>query len=89
IQIALRTTAGTVVLSVDDDGPGIPAKDRGRVTERFVRLEEHRSRSQGGAGLGLSIVTEIARGHGGTLTVESSDLGGASVVVTLPNNEVA
>lgn len=86
IEITLRTTAGTVVLSVDDDGPGIPAKDRVRVTERFVRLEEHRSRSQGGAGLGLAIVSEIARGHGGTLTVGSSELGGARFVVTLPYN---
>lgn len=86
IEITLRTTAGTVVLSVDDDGPGIPAKDRVRVTERFVRLEEHRSRSQGGAGLGLAIVSEIARGHGGTLTVGSSELGGARFVVILPYN---
>lgn len=85
IRIALSNTDGTVVLSVDDDGPGIPEKDRGRVTERFVRLEEHRSRSHGGAGLGLAIVTEIARAHGGTLDVESGDLGGARVVVTLPS----
>lgn len=89
ISIGLRRSEGSVELSVDDDGPGIPAEDRGRVTERFVRLDDHRSRSQGGAGLGLAIVTEIARAHGGTLTVESSNLGGAKMMVTLPSTEQA
>ncbi len=86
VQIALARHDGAVVLSVEDDGPGIPVVDRGRVTERFVRLEEHRSRTHGGAGLGLAIVAEIARGHGGTVTVESSRLGGARLVVTLADN---
>ena len=85
VDISLRIVDDTVVLSVEDDGPGIPTKDRNRVTERFVRLEEHRSRLHGGAGLGLAIVAEIVRAHGGTLDIGSSSLGGAQVVVNLPN----
>jgi signal transduction histidine kinase len=84
VRLGLCKNGKDVQLSVDDDGPGIPAEDRKRVTERFARLEEHRSRSHGGAGLGLAIVSEIVRAHGGAMSVGSSDLGGARLVVTLP-----
>jgi signal transduction histidine kinase len=59
---------GGAVLSVSDDGPGVDAKDRDRILERFVRLEE--SRSTPGSGLGLSLVAAIARAHGATLRFE-------------------
>jgi signal transduction histidine kinase len=75
---------GLVLLGVDDDGPGIPEVDRGRVFERFVRLDDARGRDGGGSGLGLAIVAELARAHGGTVAVASSPLGGARVEVTLP-----
>jgi signal transduction histidine kinase len=75
---------GLVLLGVDDDGPGIPEADRGRVFERFVRLDDARGRDDGGSGLGLAIVAELARAHGGTVAVASSPLGGARVEVTLP-----
>ena len=84
VRLGLGFHSDVVCLSVDDDGPGIPARDRARVMQRFVRLEEHRGRAQGGAGLGLAIVSEIVRAHGGTLAATSSDLGGARLVVTLP-----
>jgi signal transduction histidine kinase len=76
---------GTVLLAVDDDGPGIPAADRERVFERFVRLDGARSRDGGGSGLGLAIVAELAAAHGGTVAIASSALGGARVEVTLPH----
>jgi len=76
---------GTVLLAVDDDGPGIPAADRERVFERFVRLDGARSRDDGGSGLGLAIVAELAAVHGGTVAIASSSLGGARVEVTLPH----
>lgn len=75
---------GEVVLSVDDDGVGIPPDEHVRVFERFVRLDRARSARDGGTGLGLAIVADIVRTHGGTVTVDESRLGGASFVVRLP-----
>ena len=72
------------VLSVGDDGPGIPPEDRQRVFERFVRLDQHRSRHQGGSGLGLAIVGQLVLDHGGSVTVGDSPDGGALLVVRLP-----
>ncbi|MFB6637093.1 sensor histidine kinase [Streptomyces chartreusis] len=84
---------GWVRLVVEDDGAGVPADERRRVFERFVRLDESRARGVrvgpglglGGAGLGLSIVAEVAVAHGGRVEVGVSEgLGGARFVVTLP-----
>jgi signal transduction histidine kinase len=76
--------AGTAVIAVDDDGTGGPADRRTDIFERFVRLDEARDRNDGGLGLGLSIVSEIVRAHGGSVTVDHSDLGGARFAVELP-----
>ena len=62
-----------VVITVADHGPGIPAEDRGRVTERFVRLDE--SRTKPGNGLGLSLVSGVMKLHKGTLALEDNDPG--------------
>lgn len=89
----VRVTLGTVEvddaapvvrLVVEDDGPGISSAQRGVVFERFARLEEGRERDAGGAGLGLALTRRIVEAHGGTIEVESSDLGGAAFVVDLP-----
>lgn len=74
----------TVSVTVSDDGPGIPDGEKSRVTDRFVRLDTSRQRGSGGSGLGLSIVTEIVRAHGGVVVIEDSDHGGASVGFRLP-----
>jgi signal transduction histidine kinase len=73
-----------VQLDVDDDGPGIPADDRQRVFERFVRLDDARARDRGGSGLGLAIVAEVVSAHGGAITISDSGLGGARVQVRFP-----
>ena len=73
-----------VVLTVDDDGAGIPEDQRERVFERFVRLDEARSRDAGGSGLGLAIVREIVLAHGGEATATASALGGVRVSISLP-----
>jgi len=71
-------------LSVEDDGPGIPAAERERVFARFHRLDDARSRDIGGSGLGLAIVREVVAAHGGTVWAEDSGSGGARLVVELP-----
>lgn len=72
------------VITVDDDGDGIPPADRDRVFDRFVRLDDARARDTGGSGLGLSIVREIAHAHGGRVRVEDGPAGGARLRVELP-----
>ena len=73
---------GTVEMIVDDDGPGVPAADRQRVFERFVRLDESRRRDRGGTGLGLAIARDIAVSHGASIDVSDSPDGGARFSVT-------
>ena len=77
------TADRVAVVHVDDDGPGIPQDQQALVFERFARLDASRARSTGGSGLGLAIANEIVRDHGGTITVSTSELGGASFGVRL------
>ncbi|MEV5002359.1 sensor histidine kinase [Nocardioides sp. LML1-1-1.1] len=84
LAVAVVQHPGGVVLSVEDDGPGIAPADRERVFERFVRLDEARARDAGGSGLGLAIVREVVTGHGGAVAVEDGTFGGARFVVRLP-----
>ena len=74
-----------LVLTVDDDGPGIPAKDRERLFDRFARgTAAPRRGAGGGAGLGLALVRQHVKLHSGTVSVETSALGGACFVVRIP-----
>ncbi|MFC5381570.1 ATP-binding protein [Aquipuribacter nitratireducens] len=84
VRPALREESDEVVLVVDDDGPGVPAGDRERVFERFVRLDAGRGRAAGGTGLGLAIVRQVVTSHGGSVRLGTSPLGGARVEVRLP-----
>jgi signal transduction histidine kinase len=84
VGFALVERDGAAVLAVDDDGPGVPAADRERVLERFVRLDQARARDAGGSGLGLAIVAELVAAHGGAVRVAGSPLGSARVEVSLP-----
>jgi len=74
----------TVTLTVADDGPGIPEADRTRVLERFVRLDTARTRGDGGGGLGLAIVAEVARAHHATVRIDDGPLGGARIELEFP-----
>lgn len=84
VQVAVWQQDAAVLVTVGDDGPGIPAGDRARIFERFVRLEEDRSRAAGGSGLGLAIVAEIVAAHGGSVTAGERDGGGTVMTVQLP-----
>ncbi len=70
--------------SISDDGPGIPARDLGRLFERFYRVDRARSRELGGTGLGLAIVRHIALAHGGDASVTSREGSGSSFVIRIP-----
>jgi signal transduction histidine kinase len=84
IDVAVASGGGDAVVSVADDGPGIPAADRERVFDRFVRLDPDRSRSGGGAGLGLAIVREIVAAHHGSVTADDRPGGGTRMTIQLP-----
>ncbi|HEY0418513.1 MAG TPA: ATP-binding protein [Acetobacteraceae bacterium] len=75
---------GTVTLLVEDDGPGLPEEELERVFQPFYRLEDSRNRETGGTGLGLPIVRNILRAHGGDVTLANRLTGGTRAIVTLP-----
>ena len=81
VHAALRSDGDDAVLTVEDDGPGIPDELRPRLFERFVR---GRGDSGGGSGLGLSIVHAVAVSHAGDVTIDHAPSGGARFVVRLP-----
>jgi len=83
VTFSLVEEGAAVVLRVGDDGPGIPEEDRGRVFERFARLDAARTPGRGGTGLGLAIARDIAEAHGGTLTLDGAGPG-ATFVLRLP-----
>ena len=77
--------AASLRIEVADDGPGIPPEEMERVLQPFQRLETSRNRETGGVGLGLPIARDIARAHGGDLTLANRPEGGARVTLTLPS----
>ncbi|MER5650820.1 ATP-binding protein [Streptosporangium sp. NPDC002524] len=83
VVVELRAEGADAVLTVADDGPGIPEADRERVFDRFTRLDSARSRDEGGAGLGLAIVRETVHAHGGAVHLEDASPG-LRAVVRLP-----
>ncbi|MEU1981827.1 HAMP domain-containing sensor histidine kinase [Nocardia sp. NPDC019395] len=84
VDFTLRCKNGQVVLWVDDDGDGVPEPDRDRLFRRFERSDDNRSRTHGGAGLGLAIIAEAARHTGGSARLSSSPHGGARLEINLP-----
>jgi signal transduction histidine kinase len=84
VAFGITVRDGAVVVTTDDDGPGIPEEARERVLDRFVRLADARARDEGGSGLGLAIVSELVAAHSGGVRIAKAPLGGARVVITLP-----
>jgi two-component system, OmpR family, osmolarity sensor histidine kinase EnvZ len=73
-----------LIVTVDDDGPGIPSGMREDVFKPFLRLDDARNQDEGGTGLGLAIARDIARSHGGDITLGESPLGGLRATVRVP-----
>jgi len=84
VQVELTGEGDRAVLSVIDDGPGIPDEDLPRLFDRFYRADSSRARSKGGAGLGLAIVRAIVTAHGGRIEAANRPGGGARMTVVLP-----
>ena len=82
-QLLIRS-GRDAILTVSDNGPGIPKEDQSHIFDRFYRVDKARSRETGGTGLGLSIVHQMVLMHGGTVTVDSEEGNGATFTVELP-----
>ena len=83
-RVAITTTAKTIEIAIDDDGPGIPKAELPRVFQPFYRVEDLRSRDTGGTGLGLAIAHSIVQAHGGELTLANRPEGGLRASIKLP-----
>ncbi len=84
VKVEAIHTKGSLTVLIDDDGPGIPLESREEVFKPFVRLDEARNLDASGTGLGLSIARDIARSHGGDITLDDSPMGGLRVIVRVP-----
>jgi len=84
VALSVSRFEDEIEIIVDDDGPGIPVERRLEAFKPFRRLDEGRNLARGGVGLGLAIALDIARGHGGDVTLDDSPLGGLRAVVSIP-----
>jgi len=84
VDVELAREGDLVLVSVTDDGPGVPKEDRPRLFEPFFRVDASRSRESGGAGLGLAIAKRIVEAHGGTASLDTDLADGARFVTSWP-----
>jgi two-component system osmolarity sensor histidine kinase EnvZ len=84
VEVSGAHADGYLTVTVDDDGPGIPVNEREAVFKPFYRLDNARNLDESGTGLGLPIARDIARSHGGDITLSDSPLGGLRATVTVP-----
>ena len=84
VEIVVKKTLNHIIIFVDDDGPGIPEKERQNVMKPFYRIDKSRGQNKSGVGLGLSIANDIIRSHGGYISLEKSALNGLRVKISLP-----
>lgn len=89
VEVSVEREGGQAAIRVRDTGPGIAEEYRGSIFQPFFRVDKSRSRAMGGVGLGLALVQEIVRLHGGTVRVEQSADTGTTILVTLPVGKAA
>lgn len=84
IEVTAKQTAQSVIIDIDDDGPGIPEHAISEALKPFSRLDPARNQNRDGVGLGLSITRDIVQSHGGVLSLSKSELGGLKARISLP-----
>jgi signal transduction histidine kinase len=84
VEVRVGTRDGRAFLEVADRGPGIAPADRGRIFERFVRLDGTRASHPQGSGLGLAIVEQVIEAHGGRIDVRENEGGGTVFAASFP-----
>jgi signal transduction histidine kinase len=84
VNVSLTSTADKVIIAVEDKGPGVPRSEREKIWDPYVRLSRAAESAAGGSGIGLSIVRELVRLHGGRAWVEDAAGGGARFIVEFP-----
>ena len=84
VNVTLHAAEETVVFTVEDTGVGIPESERFNIFNRFYRVDKARSREAGGSGLGLSIVHDAVRAHGGSIAVGPNQPQGSRFIVSFP-----
>lgn len=84
IAVNLESNDKKLMVTIEDDGPGIPADKREDVFKAFYRLENSRNKETGGVGLGLSIAKDVITSHGGKIELDDSSLGGLKVLISIP-----
>jgi two-component system, OmpR family, osmolarity sensor histidine kinase EnvZ len=84
VRISSQQTETSIIIRVDDDGPGIAPENYEEALKPFSRLDPSRNQNRKGVGLGLALANDAARSHGGSLTLDRSPLGGLRVSVQLP-----
>ena len=84
VDILTKKTMQSIIIIIDDDGPGIPENEHQNVMKPFYRIDKSRNQNKSGVGLGLSIANDIIRSHGGSISLEKSPLNGLRARVSLP-----
>ena len=84
VEITVNKIENSLIVFVDDDGPGIPEQEYQNVIKPFYRVDKSRGQNKSGVGLGLSIANDIIRSHGGNLALDKSPLNGLRVKISLP-----
>ena len=84
VIVKTQKSSNRVIITFDDDGPGIPDDQYKNVFKPFFRLDKSRSLNQSGVGLGLAIVEDIINSHGGNIQLSKSELEGLQVKISLP-----
>ena len=84
VEIFAKKTLNSIIICVDDDGPGIPEKEYQNVIKPFYRIDKSRGQNKSGVGLGLSIANDIIRSHGGNISLNNSPSRGLRVKISLP-----
>tara|TARA_B100000029_G_scaffold491185_1_gene551070 strand:- start:262 stop:858 length:597 start_codon:yes stop_codon:yes gene_type:complete len=83
-HVVIEKKLSNIIISIEDDGPGIPKSEYINVIKPFYKIDKSRSESKSSVGLGLAISSDIIKSHGGDMNFSKSDLGGLKVIISLP-----